>query len=49
MGFTPREVGQMSVWQYMAALDGYIAANSTEDDKGLTKAEEDDLAAWLGI
>lgn len=49
MGFTPREVGQMSVWQYMAALEGYIAANTPEDDKGLTKAEEDDLAEWLGI
>lgn len=49
MGFPPSEVRRMSVWQYMAALEGYIAANTHEDDKGLTKAEEDDLAAWLGI
>lgn len=39
----------MSVWQYMAALDGYITANSSEDDKGLTAKEEDELAAWLGL
>jgi len=49
MGFTPQEVGAMSVWKYLAALDGYIAANSIEDDKGLSKAEEDELADWLGI
>lgn len=49
MGYTPQEVRAMSVWQYMAALEGYNAANTPEEDKGLTKAEEDDLAEWLGI
>lgn len=48
MGFTPQQVGQMSVWQYMAALDGYVAAQGGEE-KGLSKAEEDELADWLGI
>lgn len=49
MGFTPQQVGAMSVWQYMAALEGYIAANTHEDERGLSKKEEDELAAWLGI
>ena len=49
MGFTPQEVGRMSVWQYMAALDGYIAANSAEDDKSLSSKERDELADWMGI
>ena len=49
MGFTPQDVGKMSVWQYMAALEGYIAANSSEDSKGLSAKEEDELAQWLGI
>lgn len=49
MGFSPQQVGAMSVWQYMAALDGYIAANSVDDDKGLSSKEEDELAEWLGI
>lgn len=49
MGFTPAQVGAMSVWKYLAAVDGYIAANSSEDDKALTKQEEDELADWLGI
>lgn len=36
----------MSIWQYMAALDGFIAANSPED-KGLTSKEADDLWSWI--
>lgn len=39
----------MSVWQYMAALDGYIDANTPDEDKGLSKQEADELADWLGI
>jgi len=39
----------MSVWQYVAAIEGYIAANSPDDDKGLTRKEEDELAEWLGV
>lgn len=36
----------MSMWQFLAAVDGYIAANSTED-KGLSEAEKDELFAWV--
>ena len=43
MGFSPREVRKMSLWQFMAALDGYIAANSPDADKRLTAQEEDEL------
>jgi hypothetical protein len=42
MGYTPQEVRAMSMWQYMAAIDGYIAANSP-DDKGMTAKEADDI------
>lgn len=49
MGFTPHDVGRMSVWKYMAALEGFIAANSADEDKGLSAKEEDELAEWLGI
>lgn len=42
MGYTPQQVRAMSMWQYMAALDGYIAANSPED-KGMTVTEADDI------
>jgi len=49
MGFTPQQVGKMSVWQFIAAVDGYVAANTPEDDKSLTQKEKDELAEWLGI
>ena len=46
MGFSPQQVRAMSMFQYFAALDGFVAANSPED-KGMTKQEEDELWAWL--
>lgn len=46
MGFSPQQVRAMSMWQFMAALDGYIAANTPEDD-GLSVKEADDLFEWI--
>jgi hypothetical protein len=46
MGFTPQQVNQMSVWQFLAAVDGYINANSP-DDGSLTSREVDELWAWI--
>ena len=48
MGYTPQEIDEMSVWQYMSAVDGYIRANSPDDGR-LSAKEKDDLADWLGI
>jgi len=44
MGFTPQEIGEMSIWQYATAVDGYTQSH-VPDDKGLSQAEADDLAA----
>ena len=41
MGFTPAQVDEMSMWEFDAALQGYIEANSTEDQ--LTDEEEKQL------
>jgi len=30
MGFTPQQVGEMSVWQFMAAVAGYAKANGAD-------------------
>ena len=49
MGFSPREVKDMSVFEYFSALDGWIAANVPEDEKSLSSKEKDDLAEWMGI
>ncbi len=44
MGFTPAQVDEMSMWEFDAALQGYIEANSTEDtDNQLTDEEEKQL------
>lgn len=45
MGFTPQQVGDMSVWQFMSAADGYAKANSAEDNE---KPDEDFLTWALG-
>jgi hypothetical protein len=31
MGFTPREVDQMSLWEFHAVCGGVMKANSSED------------------
>lgn len=44
MGFTPVQVDEMSMWEFDAALQGYIEANSIEDtDSQLTDEEEKQL------
>ena len=30
MGFSPREVGAMSLWQFLACADGWAKANQPE-------------------
>lgn len=37
----------MSMWQFMAAVDGYSKANKPDDEKGLSAKEKDDLWDWL--
>lgn len=45
MGFTPQHVDQMSVWQFFAALDGWLEANTSGE--GLSESEKDDLWDWM--
>ncbi|MET3602032.1 hypothetical protein [Martelella mangrovi] len=49
MGFSPQEVNAMSVWQFSAALDGYIKANSAEenDQTKLTDGQAEEIWVWL--
>lgn len=37
----------MSVWQFMAAVDGVIKANSSEDKKSLSKSEANDVWKFM--
>ncbi|EJF91682.1 gene transfer agent family protein [Bartonella tamiae] len=47
IGFTPMQIDQMSIWEFNAAIEGYIAANSASDKSGtkLTAEEAEELAA----
>lgn len=40
MGFTPQQVGAMSLWQFMACADGWARANSPEAAK---RSNDDDF------
>lgn len=46
MGFTPSQCKEMSVWEFMAAVDGYVEAHSA-DDGSLTTQEVDELWDWI--
>lgn len=45
-GFTPQQVDQMSIWQFNAAIVGWIKANSPAKDE-LTEEQRDELFDWL--
>lgn len=45
MGFTPQQVNEMSVFEFMSAALGYEKAHSNDDS--LTDAEQDDLWIWI--
>jgi len=42
MGWSPREVDACSFWEFLAARDGWIAANSPSDEKHAPTAAEHD-------
>lgn len=47
MGFSPQQIRDMSAWQYLAALEGYISANSVDGEKQITVEESDELWDWI--
>lgn len=46
MGFTPQDINAMTVFQFMAAFDGYVKHHSPDDGK-LSPDEFNDLSAFL--
>lgn len=37
----------MSIFQFLAAQDGWISANVAEDDNALSEKEKDELWDWI--
>jgi hypothetical protein len=33
MGYSPQQINDMSLWQFMAVYDGYSQANMTEEQR----------------
>jgi hypothetical protein len=49
MGFTPQQVNDMSMWQFFAALNGYIEANKPKGSEKLSESEKDYLFSRLDV
>jgi hypothetical protein len=47
MGFHPRQVDDMSIWEFMCCADGYAQANSPSEDAPLTVGEIEVLSASI--
>jgi len=45
MGFTPQQIDDMSLWQFMATLEGWRVANGAEPR--IEPPSEDEFEAWL--
>lgn len=41
MGFSPRQVDDMSLWEFGAAAEGWMKANSPEPTKASSLSEDD--------
>ncbi len=49
MGFAPDQVDRMSLWQFMACLDGWKAAHGVEEKPAPPSADEfHDMVSRLG-
>lgn len=49
MGFSPAEVKAMSVFEYLAALEGFSEANNPDQPGKLSQDEIEDLWDWVKI
>lgn len=47
MGLSPQEVLGLSIFEYLAALDGFAQANDQEGDRTLSQSEKDDLWEYI--
>lgn len=47
MGFSPRAFGEMSVFEFNAAVTGYLRAHAPEDKTAISPAEEDALWEFI--
>lgn len=47
MGMTPEQVDRTSIWQFIAACEGFVKANDPDSGKSLSATEQDEIWAWM--
>ncbi|MDQ0456046.1 hypothetical protein [Rhizobium paknamense] len=47
MGFSPQQVRAMSMFQFFAALHGWMTANVPEEENALSDREREELWAFV--
>ncbi|MEQ1956016.1 hypothetical protein [Mesorhizobium sp. CN2-181] len=47
MGLSPQQIDDMSVWQFMAAWDGFVKANDPKAGDELSEDEAAELFEWV--
>lgn len=47
MGMSPHQVLALSIFEYLAAVDGFIEMNDPDSGKKLSEAEKNDIWDWL--
>ncbi|MVA21099.1 hypothetical protein GOZ94_19325 [Agrobacterium vitis] len=48
MGFAPQSVRAMSMFQFFAAVDGWMKANVPEEETALSEREREELWEFIG-
>lgn len=49
MGFRPRDVDEMGLWEFMACLDGYVEANGGKKRGGGDADIDDSRLREMGV
>jgi len=47
MGWTVHDVKRASVWEFFAALEGYVQAKSPKEGNKLSDEDKDELWDWM--
>jgi len=47
MGFSPVEIDQMDMWQFMVASDGWEQAHSPDEKPALPELSQDEIKSLL--
>ena len=47
IGFTPQEVNEISMWQFLAVAEGWATAHEHPEPGSISNKEQDDIWEWM--